>query len=660
MRNPIQVVLITSLISILCGLPCYSENSFSRYERSTYTENYLLGKGIEAQKSTIVPEYMGLFPSNITVEIPAVEEEGIQPAEDTIDQVIFSFTQDFFIKDPDFIVSFIEKTRENKLPYACTILLTSDDEKVILETKKEVPCASDYYSDRLYETNNICAFIINDEDFFSSQIETTGAGHISPMWIVRSVQRAFQANQKYVSVQQSILYLSKSDLFKKNRRLAAFNKNEIISTAFPLGHSLSDLNILDVLEKEIITSRKQGGNTLYNVISARTFSIWINESLLAVIYLTFAIIALVTVCFSSFAQNARNIAIFKDLSRTWFLAPAYLLLSALFLTVFQWVFTAARSSPLLYFSLKMIFSLCCLFIVSTIQHYYKFRISLASISFQILILCALNIFIFAFIDLSLMFVFILEYIIALMARKTNRRTISVIVLLMMVALFLQPSTSIFMNIRQDRLSELFTSTYARHLLFSLLLIPIAFQWIRCILLFNLKDRTSGGNKINNILYAIAVSIICPTLLFASFISGTMFIAKKTSKEGNHRIISTQNGTGKELDYFYSTTDNFDLVTHRIDISCGEDRRILRCMVTLSADSNPLYECNFNYTMISTTEAEIEIPDGVEGTLSLIFSADYGVPIHAKMDFYILTDEFNAIHETKELDITGKMSDGKAI
>lgn len=659
MRKILSAIIFTSLLALSGGLKVFSEESFSRYYRSVYAEKCLLDRNIDAQKSIIVPDYLGTFPYNITVEIAATVQESTSP-EETIDQVIFAFTQDFFLKDPDFIISFIEKTKENELPYSCTILLTADDEKTVLETTEGIPCASDYYAERLYETNSLCCFVITDEDYFPPQIITTGFETISPMWIVRSVQKSFHTNQKDIDVQQSILYSSKSNLFKTNSRLSAFTKNEITSTCFPLGRSTKDLEILAFLEKEIIDTRKQGGNTLYNVISARTFSIWINESLLTLIYLAFAGIALFTVCFSSFAYNARNEAVFKDLSRTWFLTPVYIILSAVFLSIFQLIFSATINTPILFFSLKTGFALCSLFVVSAIQNYYKFRISLASISFQTLILCALNIFVFAFVDLSLMFVFIIEYLIVLCAGKSNRKPIALIVMILMVVPFIQPATSLYLNINHERLAELFSSNFSRSILFSMIMIPISFQWTKCILILNLKDKLSSGKKSTSMITGIVVSAIFSAILFILFLSGTAILTKKLSSEKRQELISIQENKKEELLLFHSTSDNFDLISHKIDISSQENRRILRTLVTLSADSNPLYECNFNYTMKSPTEASIEIPDGAEDKISLIFSSDYGVPIHIKLETYILSDENHAIHETREIKLSGKKDDGKAI
>lgn len=656
MKKNLPLILFYILLAISCRFYCFSKDSFSRYQRSVYTENYLTEKKINNQKNLIVPEYIGKFPFNVIIEIPAQIEDENFKTEDSINQVIFAFTQDFFIKNPDFIISFINNTKNSKLPYSSTILLSADDEKNILETKIENSNATTYYTNRLYETNSICAFIINDEDYSPYQILTTGAGYISPMWIVRSVQKSFQANQKFINVQQSIIYKNKNHLFKNNSRLSAFCSNEIISTSFPLGHSNTDLDILNTIQKDIITTMKQGGNTHYNIIPTRFFSIWINESLLTLIYLAFACFVLITVCFSSFAYNAKNEAIIKDLSRTCFFAPCYIILSSIILTIFQWIFSATSNTPILFFSLKTIFTICSLFSIATLHHYYKFRISLSSITFQLFILCAINIFIFTFIDFSLMFVFIIEYFIILIASKTNKKTIALLVLFIMTFPFFLPATSIYLNIKHDCLINLFRTTFSNNFIFSLILIPITFQWIRCILLFNFKDRKNSGKKTRILLFNILFSSTIAILLFIIFLISTKLYSNNLTSEKTYNKISINKNLQNKILIDYSTSDNFDLITHKLNIKTNDNSKILRTFITLNSNTNPLYECNFNYTMKSTKEAFIEIPDGAEDFIPLIFSSDYNVPIHVKMDFYILQDEKNVNHEIKEIDLTGIMND----
>lgn len=148
-------------------------------------------------------------------------------------------------------------------------------------------------------------------------------------------------------------------------------------------------------------------------------------------------------------------------------------------------------------------------------------------------------------------------------------------------------------------------------------------------------------------------------LIIFFLAGNYIFSRGILESNSATSIEVSESENSTITLKYNTTDNFDLLTHALTFVCPEGKKILRCNVTLKSESNtPLYECNFNYTMKSYNEAMIEIPDGAEENIILLFSTEYGVPVKAEMDFYVLVDETHAIHEQKRLDISGLMNNGK--
>lgn len=654
MKKGLPVFLLFLLLSLCCSpLPCQEINS--KYTRSVYTENYLRNREFNVRKNEMVPPFIGKFPYNLTIEIPAQDRPELnlkkQPA---IKTVIFAFTQDFFVSNPEFICQVIENTTASQLPYNCTILISADDEKFILEDDNSTPCPSEYYANSLYETDSTCAFVIYDEEYYPSKIDSIGEGQISPMWIVRSIEHAFIKNQKTISVQNGILYNYKRSLFKENRRLGAFKKNEIVSAAFPLGHETKDLNILDSLQEELIEQRNSSENRHYNQISIGTLSLWINEPLLTLIYITFAVIVLISLCFSSFKDSGKNNAVLKDLSRTWFLFPAYIFLCTILFTVSQNIFIPLQNSLSLYFCLKTGFTILVLFALSYLQIFFKLRISLSAISFLNIILCAVNIFIFAFLDLSLMFVFILEYMIVFFSEKSNSKIITLLSLALMIIPLLQPATNLYMNTDHSLYGDFIHAGIRGNLFFSLLLVPFVFQWIRCALILNISNRLSFHSKIFSIISGIIASTLAGTIMFLTFTFATGFISKNFSKEKQENKILISESREEIVKVEHTTSDNFGLINHRLRLISPDGKKIARCCVELSSPfSIPLYESNFNYNFKTQNEVELEIPDGAEESLLILFSTDYTIPVHVKIDIYINEDEMKAIHQTWQTDLDGK-------
>lgn len=664
MRN---FILIFTLALFCTAMPLFPQEFQSRYEISNFTSRYLEEKGFDVQETHFVPKHEGKFPYNITVEIEKAEitksnmdEFSMNSIKNPIEDVIFAFTQDFFCTNPGFIVDFINQTKANHLPYNCTMLFACDAEHVVLDVPQKVQGGTDFFADRLYDSDSTCAYVIFDEEVSPKQIRTTGGGNISPMWIVKTAEKAYRTNQQPISVQSGLLYSTKSSFFKETPRLSSFKKNEIICAGIPLGHTLKDLDILRTIQMDLIESRNSERNTHYNNLSFGSLSIWINESALTVIYLTFAVIVLVSLCFSSFTYNAKNEAIFRDIARTWFTLPAYILTSTLFLFIFQKVFLFSKDySPIIYYTLKTFFSILLLFILSSLQIMKRLRISISAISFQTKTICALNIFVFTFMDLSLMFVFIIHYLIVFFSHKTQNKILTISSLVMLVIPMLHPSTSLFLNTDPVKIGNFLNASMGPNIMYSMILIPFVFQWIRCALILNIGEHANG--KYRKLFTTVITSCIFCMILFSIFTCGTVGIVHTLTKAAKSEFIMVEDISTCKADYEYSHTDSFDMVNHVIKIKCPEGKRIERCIATLTSQSgSPLYDSNFNYTMKSSNEAVLEIPDGADEDIALMFSTDTKSTTRIFIDLYMLTDRTHAVHETKEIELAGRTDVGKAI
>ena len=668
MEKKLRNIITTITLAALCiAPPVFSIEPESKHEISNFTSRYLKGKGFDVQESHFVPQQEGKFPFNITIDIKKTEIDspvnGLEtgkPAAAEIQDVVFAFTQDYFCKKPEFIVDFINITIENKLPYNCTILLSPDSEQIVLDTPQHVSGGTDFFADRVYDTESTCAYVIFDDEFSPRQISSTGGGRVSPMWIVKTAEKAFRTKQQPISVQSGLLYSTRAQLFKENPRLSSFKENEITCAGIPLGHTLKDLDVLRTIQMDLIESRNSEKNTHYNNLSIGSISIWINESLLTVIYLAFSAIVLVSLCFFSFKYNAKNEAIFKDIGRTWFILPVYILMSTMFLTVFQKVFFFTKEcSPILYFSLKSLFSIILLFMISSIQITKRLRISISAISFQTKTICALNIFVFTFMDLSLMFVFIIQYLMVFISHKTQSKALAFTSLGLLVLPMLLPSTSLFINTDPVKIGNLFNSTIIENIGYSLIIIPFVFQWIRCALILNIGEHKGGKNK--KLISVVSTSCIFAVILFSFFICGTVGIVHKLTKTTEQERITIEESSENMAILEYSHSSSYDLVNHKVTINCSEGKRIERCIATITSESGaPLYDSNFNYIMKSANSAILEIPDGAEKDIVLKFSTGSKTRTTLLLDLYILTDKTRAFHERKKIELTGRDDDGRTI
>lgn len=137
-------------------------------------------------------------------------------------------------------------------------------------------------------------------------------------------------------------------ILQKQQKAFRFPKNDIPAAEIPLGHAQKDANILSDIQDNLISARSQTWNKHYNFIPLGIYGLWLNEAQLTAIYI-FLQFQFFFYMFLLIYIHRKNEAILKDMSRTWFSIPAYLIITAVFLTLFQKLFFSQQKTE--YFTL---------------------------------------------------------------------------------------------------------------------------------------------------------------------------------------------------------------------------------------------------------------------------------------------------------------------
>ena len=135
----LQILLFSTLILIA---PRAQENNrkLTGYELSELVNETLISRDYATKKQRPVPSFNGNFPNDIIVTIEKDQQEaGKNTNKSGINSIIFAFSQDFFVSDPEFMFSFLEMTKEKKLPYTVKVLFSTDSEAHVLFRKSKAP-----------------------------------------------------------------------------------------------------------------------------------------------------------------------------------------------------------------------------------------------------------------------------------------------------------------------------------------------------------------------------------------------------------------------------------------------------------------------------------------------------------------------------------------
>ncbi|MGN0728458.1 hypothetical protein [Treponema sp.] len=592
---------------------------------------------IQFETQSLAPLNAGIFPENIFVEIPADKEAQKNDTNKSgISEVFFVFSHEFFMRKKDFALDFIEKTHRKKLPYNCTIVFTADNENFPLPSEEAAETATEQFAKSLFSPENSCAVLVRNEEKAPPVIFTEGAGSISPQWIVQAIKKSCQQNQKPMGVKSSMLYIYKPQYYRNNRRLSAFLANEIPAAELPLGHKQKDLNTLSSIQDNLVFSRTQNWNKHYNFIPAGISGFWLNEAQLTSIYLAFTVFTLFFICFYSFASTGKNEAVLKDMSMTWFTIPVYVLAASFFLSLFQGIFHFTAENGIVFFMLKSFFSMLTVFFAIFVQFTFRFRISLHTNRLHAIIISALNIFIFSSLDLSLMFIFIIEYMTVFIFRKRQHIFFCILCIFLMTLPLLWIITSVFIDIQQSRISDFAEATFLENFIFSFAILPFAFQWIK--ILFVTQKKNDTAEKKTRLVRGLIVSAAAAGAICLLFFAAAEFM-KKTFQPAGIKIHSyTEKNEEPPVRLAWTKTQKAGLADNTMEITPEKEFKILRCLAVIETDSAqeyvPFYECNFDYEMKDKNTVSLKIPDAPENGICINFISGSSMNLEARLEFFM--------------------------
>ncbi len=522
-----QTTIFSSLLFLEVILPFSSsfaqeqftkKSNVSSESQTKIIKSFLSEEKIPFQSQLTSPLDTGTFPENISVVIQAdIDKSKEDLNKSGISNVIFLFSHNYFIGGKDFILKFINMTKEKKLPYNSIIVFTPESEKEMFPKESLSETPTEKFVEELLEEDSFCAILVRDEKFSPPCISTEGAGTISPEWIVKAAKNACLQNQKHIEIKKSLLYIYKPASYKNNRRLSSFLDSGIPALEISMGKSQKDLEVLLSIEDNITEKRSQEWNTNYNFIPIGLTGFWLNETELTFIYLLFASLTLFFICFYSFSNNQKNLDFFKDLSKTWFLILFYILLSSIALTLFQYIFLFQAKNGTLYFTLKIFISLWLVLFIVFLQAAYDIRISLSSSNFLSLVSGSLSILVFSAIDISLMFLFALEYFILFCFRRQKRIALTGLCIILLIPSLSRISASILADVDQEKIITLIKAPFFENIILSLVFLPFIFQFSKLSLIYGVKRFKGEKKRVfkAGIIFSFSSTVIIATVFFAS-------------------------------------------------------------------------------------------------------------------------------------------------
>lgn len=707
MRENLQKLFAcTAFFLCTCCLPLSAGGVQSC--RNIYTG--LKNAGFSPEYQGLTPSDAALFPQNITIRIAGAKER--------TRTLVFAFTQEYAEADMDGMVQFIRDLESRELSFPVLVLLSANDGTAGFPA----PLANGLHAadtlhaaDRLHihpagtETfsqaeaaENTCAIVIEESDpgspAGSHTIIPGGGRDVSPLWLVQALQHAANSAGQQAVIPKTVAFLYRLGLSDEKARVSAFLAQEIPAAGITLAHTEQDFGIL--LRTASLLERMQGASVwdrhyTYVSIPLLGYEFWVNEAFFASCYLLFAAAVLFMLCFLSFTNSARNKAILADLARTWYLTPLLIAASTAILVLSQHFFLQVpqlAGDSLLLLGAKLLATFTLTLPVFILEARFNFKVSFHAAGYCLLFVAAANIFLFCSIDLTLLFIFVTEYLACMLAQRTKKLGSVAVTLLLLFVPFLPAAANIIFSTNRQSLHDFSACTAAGNALTACILYPLQMQWKRLLIISDIFDPSRPFASRRKLIHTTAFIALSLAALAAIYLAASGFIAltgmssgrflpqgaylmekvaalsgkilpgsgqpEENSQAAGQETSGESEGSvsGQPPRTAVSVKDEafMELQLRRISISCPESgTRVLRLEVSAESPAGvPLYDCNYDYRFASRNKVYFCLPDNPAGQVDIVYSCSREADSTITVSVWLAAEDGSISQEIQQIAMRG--------
>ena len=538
------------------------------------------------------------FPFNIKLSLPA---DPIQYSKIYSEKNLTNLTLIFKIEEvynyKTFFTLLLNKIKDEKRDFDLDIVFTYGDtqKKIISDQLK----GTDVFIKSLQNQNEMASVCINFSEN-TTEIIPGGGKDSSPSWLIKRLSKAFYKNKIDFTLQSSNLTtLYRFNLLREDENTAKFLKEHIPSCAITIPVSSQSEEKFSLLISDFIKSYTQENTSQWDrhfytlTIGKRIF--YFDEFFITILFIVTIILNLLFVYTMPVKLKNKTKNNKKSFSQkiltSWPLAIFTILITLLSLSVSQTFIILLSKiipfSPYIKVTLKILLSLAVfaleLFIIKkknaiSTEEFYSY---LTTIS------CAFNLILFALIDISLFFLFLIQYIIVLISKNIKK----IIPLSVLFIFLLFPYIPYFVQFlkyaSENSFEKLIDSSLAVNISVSFAILPVQLFTMRLISklksIIAMTDEKNRHFQKQNII-AIMSSFALFLLIFIIILNFLPDTFSTQKKEAEQKTFITQQDDLILLDYIkYSYLEE---TTVFLDITLLKNAE--QCQISVSNESeNPV-------------------------------------------------------------------------
>lgn len=569
-----------------CGAPSFSQ-TLSGARLSDALVDRLKKSGFEPQKSPLSAAWFSEFPYNIELDFFSKEKSDWT--------LVLTVAQEDAFARENFIDGLLERINGAFIPCDIKILFTACDKPILSGNEKM--SGTEVYCRSVEGAQNIAALALA----FGSNANLVTPGSdmkVSPYYLTRFLCDCLDNNSCPCEISGGMfLSLYRLGALRSSQRLSPFLRANIPATMLTLSSDESSAGAqLDSL-KDFFTliQAEKCAEWSSHYIPVKIFSRrhWIEESAILLSVFVFTAIALFILADFAFLfrRRSRRLAQIKLKA----LLSNYLIvitagIVALSFLIGQYMALGFQNlgvrNPMVLFVLKITPAFFIISVIYPLELFRHKKVSTYLYEYIISTSAILNIFIWTCIDISLFYIFALEYLILMLSRVFKRSAFLYFFIMLVVLPFLPLFYSILINSNMQRIHSLIFCGIKENILLSFAFVPFNLLWLRILARMNIKAAT-----MKNLFFRYGVAGVCAVALLAAFsavtinVMGRFFFKNFVPNRRPTSIVdASTNILSKAAVY---DTEYYSGKIRRVEISCQEEPE--RCEVYVNGSAaNPVY------------------------------------------------------------------------
>ena len=605
----------------------------SQQNRSENLKNKLVSDGFTVTEQLLSGSLSEEFPYNIVISLQSTLEYPIHRFFIVIAQ------EDAHLYYSE-VTQFIRLMQQTPALYPVEIVLCANNESPHTALNNSLSGIKTYiqHLDSVSYTTAVELRFTQQSNENKTVIEIGTKGRVSPSAFIDSLLKSLEVSQADFSIKGRFNSLYRMGFVSVSPVLSYMINQEIPSAALYIDPS-SNKSIAQALSLFTAHSappdveRWDNNYTLLQVFGKR-FAI--SEYMLMIIIIAVSGISLFFLCSFSFLIGKATILRKEDLSRTWYLLPIIIGITALFLHLAQQltivIFPSWQYNDITALVIKLAFGLVFLSFVSLAQYLFSFPLTSFIYGYLLLIVVFINIFIFTTADISLFIPFSAEYLIVYATRSSKRKRGIIISAVLMTLPFLPYAVFIDTETRNNLLRASFNTNILGNVLFACLAVPFEIMWIRIMVRMKLFGKQKGVS-LKQILIELGGTALIVILISLSV---SIIRAKTTSEfRSNEQKSIIQTSSYSYVNTEIERSVLFNKAAAKVTLSSSLP--VVRYNLHIQSESPlPIYDANYPYDSLSIEgSAVFTLDDYPPNPLQLRFSSPADFEAELVITAYIL-------------------------